>query len=293
MLDKFKGTGVALVTPFHKDGNIDFKSLGKIIKYQIKNEIDYLVVLGTTGESATLNKDEKRAVINYIIDEVEGRLPIVLGVGGNNTQEVINYIKSTDFKDIDAILSVSPSYNKPQQKGIYAHYKSIAAVANVPIIIYNVPSRTGSNITAETTVKIAQDLKNIIGIKEASGNISQIMQIIKNKPKDFMVISGDDAITLPLIALGASGVISVVANAYPKEFSNLVKLCLKGEFAKALDIQYKLIDIIDAMFVDGSPAGVKAFLEIKKLCVNHCRLPLVSVSKSTYNHITELAAKIK
>ncbi len=291
MYNKLKGTGVAIVTPFHKYGTIDFSSLGNILEHIINNGINYIVVLGTTGEAATLSKDEKNAVTNYVIDTVNKRVPIVVGIGGNNTQEVVNSIKSSNFEGIDAILSVAPYYNKPQQKGIYMHYKTIASVSPVPIILYNVPGRTSVNIAAVTTLKLANDIENIIGIKEASGNLSQCMEIIKNKPEDFLVISGDDLLTLPLLALGADGVISVVANAFPKEFSEMVQLGLNGDFKKALQIHYELTDIIKDLFSDGNPSGIKAALNILGLSKNHLRLPLVKVNKSVYNHLYKLINK--
>jgi 4-hydroxy-tetrahydrodipicolinate synthase len=288
MLNKLKGVGTAIVTPFHKDGTIDFKSLQKLVEFQIKGNVNFLVVLGTTGESVTLSKDEKSAIINFVVEAVNGRCPVVMGLGGNNTQDIVNTLKTTPFDGIDAILSVSPYYNKPTQKGIFLHYKTIAGVSPVPVIIYNVPGRTGSNINAETTLKIADELENVIGIKEASGNFAQCMKVLKNRPSGFLLLSGDDALTLPLIALGADGVISVVSNAFPTEFSEMVQYCLKGNFKKALEIHYSLIDIIDALFAEGSPGGIKAVLEIKKICNNYFRLPVVGVSKTHYNQIASL-----
>lgn len=288
MHNKIKGVGTAIVTPFHKDGTIDFKSLQKLVEYQIKGKVDYLVALGTTGESVTLNKDEKNAVISSVIETVDGRIPVVIGIGGNNTQEVVNTIKSTDFDGVSAILSVTPYYNKPQQRGIYLHYKTIASVCPVPVIIYNVPGRTGTNITADTTLKIANEIENVIAIKEASGNLQQIMQIIMNRPKNFLVLSGDDALTLPLMILGADGVISVVANAFPSDFSEMVHQCIKGNYKKAQEIHYKLLNIIEALFAEGSPGGIKAVLEMKKICNNYFRLPVVGVSKNHYNYIEGL-----
>jgi 4-hydroxy-tetrahydrodipicolinate synthase len=287
---KFKGTGVAIVTPFRKDDSIDFKALTKLANYQIENKVDYIVVLGTTGESVTLTNDEKHAVINTVIDTVDKRVPIVVGIGGNNTQEIINKIKSFDFAGIDAILSVSPYYNKPSQAGIFEHYKAIASSSPLPVIIYNVPSRTGSNITAETTLKLANEFKNIIATKEASGNFQQVMDILKNKPKDFQVISGDDALAYSLVCLGAIGVISVVANGFPKQMSEMIDLALDKKIDKARELHYSLIDIINLLFVDGSPSGIKAVLEIKKLSTSHVRLPLYKVSQNTY---TKLAEQIK
>jgi 4-hydroxy-tetrahydrodipicolinate synthase len=288
MKNKFQGTGVALVTPFHKYGAVDFGSIERIVEHTITNHADYLVVLGTTGEAPTLSKDEQHAVIEFVIETVNGRLPIVLGMGGNNTQEVVNCIKSASFEGIDAILSVCPYYNKPKQKGIYYHYKTIASASPVPVILYNVPARTGVNINAETTLQLANGFKNIIAVKEASGNFTQVMDIIKNKPKDFLVISGDDALTLPLMSLGADGVISVVANAFPAEFSDLVNLCLKGKFSDARQVHFQLIDIINALFEDGSPGGIKAALQILGLCENNLRLPVVKVNKSIYIQLTNL-----
>lgn len=293
MFKKLRGTGVALITPFHKYGTVDFNSLSRIIDFTLRGKVDYLVVMGTTGESATLSKDEKNAVKELVVETVDKRVPIVLGVGGNNTQEIINNVSNNSFDGIDAILSVTPFYNKPQQKGLYFHYKNIANATHLPIILYNVPSRTGVNMTAETTLKLAEDFSNIIGVKEASGDMGQIMQIIKNKPKDFLVLSGDDALTLPMISAGADGVISVVANAYPQEFAEMVRLALKGDFAKARVIHYKLLDIIDALFADGSPAGVKAALEIMGIAPNNLRMPLVKVNKSVLNTLQTLITEFE
>ncbi len=288
MHKKFTGTGVAIVTPFHKYGTIDFNSLGKVIEHVISGGINYIVALGTTGESVTLTHDEKIAVIDYVIEIVDKRVPVVIGMGGNNTQEVVNFIKSVSFEGIDAILSVSPFYNKPQQRGIYRHYENIANACPVPVILYNVPGRTSSNISAETVLKLTENVKNIIGIKEASGDLVQCMELIKNKPDNFLVISGDDLLTLPIIALGGDGVISVVANAYPKEFSDMVTAAIKGNFKIARDKHYKLTEIIDSLFSDGNPAGIKAALEILGLCSNNLRLPLVKVNKSVYIHLKAL-----
>ena len=290
---EFSGTGVAIITPFRNDGSIDFKSLGKLLEHIISNGIDYVVALGTTGESVTLSKDEKQAVISCVIEVVDKRVPIVVGMGGNNTQEIINSIKSADFDNIDAVLSVSPYYNKPSQKGLYQHFKSIASASKVPVIIYNVPGRTGSNISADTTVKLARDVKNIIAIKEASGNIGQIMNIIKNKPEGFRVISGDDALTLPMISIGGAGAISVVANAFPGEFSSMVNYALTGEMKKANELHYKLLDLISALFEEGSPSGIKAALDILKICPNNLRLPLVPVSDNLYKKVGDIIKKLK
>lgn len=285
MINKLKGTGVAIITPFHKHGTVDFTSLGKIIEHIISNGVNYIVALGTTGETATLTEKEKNAVTDFIIETTDKRVPIVLGIGGNNTQKITEQIKETNFEGVDAILSVAPYYNKPQQKGLFYHFKSIADVSPLPLIIYNVPGRTGVNISAETTIKLANEVDGIIGVKEASGNLMQIMQIIKDKPKNFLVISGDDALTMPMICAGADGVISVVANAFPKEFSNMVQFALKGNVEKAKEIHYKLLNFSNAIFEDGSPAGIKASLEILELCQNNLRLPLVKVNKQTNTNI--------
>lgn len=287
MSDFIKGTGVAVVTPFHDSGNIDFGSFEKIIEHLITGSVNYIVALGTTGESVTLSRDEKTAVLDFVVETVNGRIPVVAGIGGNNTQEVINTIRSTSFEGVSAILSVCPYYNKPQQKGLYNHFKAIAGTSPVPVILYNVPGRTNVNLSAETTLKLAMDFTNIIGIKEASGNFLQIMEILQDKPNGFVVISGDDALTLPMIALGAEGVISVVANAFPKEFAEMVNLCLKGKFNKARVFHYHLLKFTNALFADGSPSGIKAALEIKGLCKSTVRLPLVKVNKNIHAAIAE------
>lgn len=287
--EKFTGTGVAIVTPFNSDKSVDYKSLGKLVNYIIKGGIEYIVVLGTTGESVTLSKDEKKLVVDYVIEKVNKRVPIVLGLGGNDTNEIIKSLKvKADFNNIDAILSVSPYYNKPNQLGIYEHYKSIAKESPVPIILYNVPGRTASNITAATTVKLAKDFKNIIAIKEASGNLEQCMKIIKHKPKAFLVISGDDMLTLPMIACGAEGVISVIANAFPKDFSEMTRQILAGNVNVAQKLHYKFIDIIEQLFADGNPAGIKAVLELQNICTANVRLPLVKINKDTQKELEKL-----
>ncbi len=289
-VNKLKGTGVALVTPFHKDGSIDFKAFRKLIDRAIDGGVEYLVPLGTTGESVTLTKDEKRAVLDIVIEVNEDRVPVVLGLGGNNTQEILHNMEDIDFSGIDAILSVSPYYNRPSQRGIYQHYKLIANSAPVPVILYNVPARTGSNMDADTTLELAHDIKNIIGIKEASGNVEKAMKIIKGKPKDFLVISGDDALALPLIACGGDGVISVYANAVPKDFSEMVRSALEGNFEKARKLHYKHIDMIHSIFVDGNPAGVKGLLSVMNICSEFLRLPLVHVTKPTLNKFEAMLA---
>jgi 4-hydroxy-tetrahydrodipicolinate synthase len=285
MDNPYKGTGVAVVTPFHNYGTIDFGSLETIINHIISGGVDFVLALGTTSESATMSKNERKAVVDFFVETVAGRVPIMLGIGGNNTQEVVNCIKSTSFDGIGSILSVAPYYNKPGQKGIYYHFKTIANASPVPVYLYNVPSRTNSNISAETTLRLAQEVKNIVGIKEASGDLTQIMEIIKYKPRNFTVLSGDDALTLPMLSLGAEGVISVVANAFPKDFSKMVKFGLEEKFDKGKKLHYKLIDIINLLFEDGNPAGIKAALEIMALCKNNLRLPLVKVNKRVYNNL--------
>jgi 4-hydroxy-tetrahydrodipicolinate synthase len=276
----FTGTGVALVTPFHKYGTVDFNSLKKIIEHLLAGKVDYLVVLGTTGETATMSKDERNAVCQFVIEVVEGRVPVVIGIGGNNTQVILETISHFDFAGIDGILSVTPYYNKPQQKGLYYHYKSIASVSPLPLVLYNVPGRTGVNMSAETTLRLAHEFPNIVGVKEASGNLIQVMKIIKGRPNGFSVISGDDALTLPMIAVGADGVISVVANAFPKEFSNMVRFARAGKLTDANQLHYRLFDFIETLFEDGSPSGIKAALEILGLAPNNLRLPLVKVNKA-------------
>lgn len=284
--------GVALITPFNEDGTIDFPALARLIEYQIQNGIDYLVVLGTTAETPTLTEDEKTRVRAFVIEKVKGRVPIVLGLGGNNTQAIVDSLKTQDFDGIDAILSVVPYYNKPSQEGIYQHYKAIASATKLPVILYNVPGRTGVNMTAETTLRLARDFDNIVAIKEASGNITQMDDIIKNKPTDFMVISGDDGITFPLITLGAVGVISVIGNAFPREFSRMVRLALNGDYASALTIHHRFTELFSLLFVDGNPAGVKCLLHAMGYIQNQLRLPLVPTRITTYEKIRDVLQKL-
>lgn len=283
---QFIGTGIALVTPFLKNGNIDFKSLEKIVNHVIKGKCDYLVALGSTGESAVLSREERKQVLDCVVKTTNKRLPVVLGLGGNNTLEILRAYDDYNFNGVDAILSVSPYYNKPSQEGIIKHYKTISK-APVPLILYNVPSRTGSNMKASTTLEIAHTVSNIIGMKEASGDFEQTMFIIRDKPKDFLVISGDDAITLPLIAVGAEGVISVIGNAYPKEWSTMVNLALKGDFEKAKKIHYKLLPFLSLIFAEGNPAGVKSALQCMGICEDGLRLPLTQVSKQLAVRISQ------
>lgn len=280
-----KGMGVALITPFRDDESIDFEALGNLVDYQLQNGTDYLVVLGTTAETPTLSSEEKKQVADFIINKVNGKLPIVLGVGGNSTHAITEELKTKDFTGVDAILSVVPYYNKPSQEGIFQHYKAISEATDLPILLYNVPGRTGVNMTAGTTLRIAGEFKNIIGVKEASGNIVQMDDIIKNKPKDFMVISGDDAVTYPLISLGAVGVISVIGNAFPKEFSRMVRLALNGDWHNALHIHHSFTELFELLFVDGNPAGVKCILNAMGYCENKLRLPLVPTRITTFEKI--------
>jgi 4-hydroxy-tetrahydrodipicolinate synthase len=289
---KFTGTGVAIVTPFNQDGCIDWSSFEKVINHIINGKCEYIVVLGTTGESATVHGKEKQEVFSFVNKINAGRVPVVAGIGGNDTNEVIEGFKTFDLTGYDAILSVAPYYSKPNQEGLFQHYKALDRATPLPIIMYNVPSRTGMNVTGETQVRIARECKNIFATKEASGDFAQINYIIKNKPADFMVISGDDPITLPMIAAGAEGLISVVANAYPKDYSEMVRLCLAGKFAEAQKLHFKYTDIIASMFTEGSPSGVKAYLSEMGLCQNTFRLPVCKVSDKHLAKIKELMKEI-
>lgn len=286
------GTGVALATPFKADGSVDFDSLRKLIHHVTKNGVDYLVALGTTGETPVLSDSEKKAIVDFIIEVNEGKLPVILGIGGNSTASVLEAIKNTDFKGVSSILSVSPYYNKPNQEGLYQHYKLIAENSPLPIILYNVPGRTGSNVSADTCLRLAHDFKGkIVAMKEASGNLAQVMAILKERPKDFRVISGDDALTFSILNLGGDGVISVVANAFPLEFSGMVNYCLGNDPEQARKLHYKLLPAIDLIFADGSPAGVKAFLHQMGVMENVLRLPLTPVNEALYKKITDYIAK--
>lgn len=290
MDNRFRGLGVALVTPFRANGAIDHAALAKVIEHQITGGIDYLVVMGTTGESATISTEEKKQLLAQVIEVVHNRIPIVFGIGGNNTAEVVEQLQAFDMDGVDAILSVSPYYNKPTQEGIYQHYKALAQVSLRPIILYNVPGRTMSNIAAETTLRLARDFKNIIAIKEASGNLDQVALILKHRPEDFLVISGDDALTLPILALGGDGVISVVGNGLPEEFARLVHAALKGDFQTAQKEHLNLIELITLLFVEGNPGGIKEVLKALGLCDVHMRLPLVPVSEGTAKKIYQALA---
>ena len=287
------GMGVALITPFKEDESIDFDALALLLEYQIQNGTDYLVVLGTTGETPSLTEEEKRQIQRFVVERTRGRIPLVLGIGSNNTRNVVDHLYSDDLSGYDAILSVVPYYNKPSQEGIYQHYATIAQASPLPIILYNVPGRTGVNMTAETTLRLARDFNNIIAIKEASGNISQMDDIIKNKPHDFMVISGDDGVTFPLITLGAVGVISVIGNAFPKEFSRMVRLALNGNYNQALTIHHRFTELFSLLFVDGNPAGVKCLLNLMGMIENKLRLPLVPTRITTYEKIQDVLEKLR
>ncbi len=289
-ITKFRGTGVALITPFKVDSNIDYNALERIVEYCIKGRLNYIVVFGTTGEPATLNKNEKHEVLKTVIRITDKRIPIVVGIGGNNTREILEDINEFGTNNLDGILSVVPYYNKPNQNGIYEHFKAIANVSKLPVIMYNVPHRTGVNMNSETTVKLAHEFSNIVAVKEASGNMVQISEIIRDKPEKFSVISGDDVFTLPMIAVGAEGVISVIANAFPLNYSTMVEEALGGNYTLAKQIHLSMLKIINAIFSEGSPAGVKAILHQKGLIENVVRLPLTTISENLYNKISELAA---
>jgi 4-hydroxy-tetrahydrodipicolinate synthase len=276
-----RGTGVALVTPFKKDLSIDFDALANIVEHCISGGLEYLVALGTTGESVTLSKVEKAQVYTFIKEQAAGRIPLVAGIGGNHTSELIDTLKAFDFSGYNAILSVSPFYNKPTQEGIFQHYMAIQEYTEVPIILYNVPGRTGSNMTAETTLKLANASEKFAAIKEASGNPEQFMDIMNEKPAEFDVISGDDNLTLPFLAMGMSGVISVIAQAYPKQFSSMVRLGLDGKFEEARQIHYQLYAIMKGIFMEGNPGGIKYVLSKMGLCENYVRLPLAPISRAS------------
>ena len=284
--------GVALITPFKEDESVDYEALARLVDYQLQNGTDYLVVLGTTAETPTLTEEEKEQIIHLVVTKVNGRIPIVLGMGGNCTRAIVDQLKSKSFDGIDAILSVVPYYNKPSQEGIYQHYKAIAEATTLPIVLYNVPGRTGVNMTAETTLRIARDFKNVIAVKEASGNITQMDDIIKNKPKNFNVISGDDGITFPLITLGAIGVISVIGNAFPREFSRMVRLALAGDYDSARTIHHRFTELFSLLFVDGNPAGAKSMLNAMGFIENKLRLPLVPTRITTFEKIREVLRQL-
>jgi 4-hydroxy-tetrahydrodipicolinate synthase len=291
-LPRFSGTGIALVTPFKKDDSVDFRALADVVEHVVKNGVEYLVALGTTGETPVLSEEEQKEVVRHIIGVNQGRVPVVVGMGGNNTAALTRKIDSWDLSGVDAILTASPYYNKPSQRGIHAHYMAVAEASPLPVIIYNVPSRTGSNISADTTLTLASESEKFIGIKEASGDMNQVMAIAEKKPERFLLISGDDALALPMISLGGSGVISVVGNAFPRQFSEMVRLALANRWEEARRIHFSLLEIIRQLFTEGSPPGIKAALNILNICENHVRLPLVPVSRSTYAKLDELIKSI-
>lgn len=280
-MNEIQGAGVALVTPFNADGTIDFETLEQLVEFQINEGMNYLVSLGTTGETATLNSEERKQIWEFTAQKVAGRVPLVAGIGGNNTLEIIKEVENFEIAGYCAILSVSPYYNKPTQEGIYQHYKAIAEASKLPIILYNVPGRTGSMMASSTVVRLAKDFKNIVAVKEASGNFAQFSEILRDKPEDFLLISGDDPITLPMMAMGAVGVISVIGNAYPRQVSALVKYCKEGNYSAARTLHQNLLRITDLCFVEGNPAGVKYILKKKSMGTDRVRLPLVSVGEQT------------
>jgi 4-hydroxy-tetrahydrodipicolinate synthase len=288
---QLRGTGVALVTPFTKNGGIDFSALGKVIDHVIQGGVDYLVTLGTTGETPTLSKEEKIAIIEFTFSHTVSRVPIVVGVGGNNTAEVISDLKKLPLTEALAVLSVSPFYNKPSQEGIYQHYKAIAEASPKPVILYNVPGRTGRSMSAATSIRLAKDCPNVVGLKEASGDMAQCMEILRDVPSNFVVMSGDDLLALPQIACGMQGVISVAANAYPLAYSNMVRACLSGDFVKAKEINDPLIEVYDIMFAENNPSGVKAFMHQMGLLENEVRLPLVPLSEPVYSRVKNYLSK--
>jgi len=285
-MQKFVGTGVALITPFKEDLSVDFEALVQLVNFNIDNGINYLVINGTTAESATISKEEKLRIIALIIKTNAGRVPLVLGIGGNNTLEVKKEIQATDLSNIDGILSVAPYYSKPTQEGFYQHFKALAEVSDVPIILYNVPGRTAKNMSAGTTIRLANDFENIVGIKEAGNNMQQYLELLKNKPKDFLVISGDDDLALGITLAGGAGVISVIGQAYPKQFSTLINCGLEGKNKEGYSIHFKMMDIIDAIFEENNPAGIKTVLQELGFSSNQVRLPLVKASKELHQKIT-------
>ena len=289
----FKGLGIALITPFCEDGSVDYKSLVRLMEYQLDNGADFFCILATTGETPCLTKDEKQKIKDLVVSTVNGRVPILMGCGGNNTAAVVEELKTGDFRGIDGVLSVCPYYNKPSQEGLYQHFKAIAAATSLPVVLYNVPGRTGVNLKAETTVRLARDCENVVAIKEASGSLEQVDEIIKNKPKDFAVISGDDALTFPMISCGAEGVISVIGNALPKEFSRMIRLEFKGEYEGARKIHHRFTELFSLLFVDGNPAGVKAMLHEMGFIENVLRLPLVPTRISTLQKMSEILKELK
>ena len=289
----FRGLGIALVTPFCADGSVDYSSLKRLVEYQIQNGADFMCILATTGETPCLTAEEKQRIKNLVVDIVNGRIPILMGCGGNNTAAIVEELKSADWSGIDGVLSVCPYYNKPSQEGLYQHFKAIALASPLPVVLYNVPGRTGINMKAETTVRLANDCENIVAIKEASGSLEQVDEIIKNKPARFDVISGDDALTFPMIASGAAGVISVIGNALPKEFSRMIRLEFKGEYEPARKIHHRFTELYSLLFVDGNPAGVKALLHEMGFIQNELRLPLVPTRITTMQKMAAILKELR
>ena len=289
----FKGLGIALITPFKEDGSVDYDALIRLVDYQLNNGADFFCILATTGETPTLTREEKQKIKDLVVDYVQARVPILMGCGGNNTAAVIEELQTADFKGIDGILSVCPYYNKPSQEGLYQHFKAIAAATQLPVVLYNVPGRTGVNLQAATTVRLARDCQNIVAIKEASGNLEQVDEIIKNKPSDFDVISGDDSLTFPMVSCGAVGVISVIGNALPKEFSRMIRLQMRGEYDPARTIHHRFTDLFSLLFVDGNPAGVKAMLSEMGFIENKLRLPLVPMRINNMQRMAEILRELK
>ena len=289
----FKGLGIALITPFKEDGSVDYDALIRLVDYQLNNGADFFCILATTGETPTLTREEKQKIKDLVVDYVQARVPILMGCGGNNTAAVIEELQTADFMGIDGILSVCPYYNKPSQEGLYQHFKAIAAATQLPVVLYNVPGRTGVNLQAATTVRLARDCQNIVAIKEASGNLEQVDEIIKNKPADFDVISGDDSLTFPMVSCGAVGVISVIGNALPKEFSRMIRLQMRGEYDPARTIHHRFTDLFSLLFVDGNPAGVKAMLSEMGFIENKLRLPLVPMRINNMQRMAEILKELK
>lgn len=285
-MQKFVGTGVALVTPFKEDESIDFDALSKLVEFNISNGINYLVINGTTGESATITKDEKQQLVKAIAKTNAGRVPLVLGIGGNNTAEVVHELQTADLSNIDAILSVAPYYSKPTQEGLYQHFKAVATASPKPVILYNVPGRTSKNMEPATTLRLANDFDNVIAVKEAGNVVQQYLELIKDKPEDFLIISGDDDLALNVVLAGASGVISVIGQAFPKEFSSLIQLGLEGKNKEAYELHFKLMDVIGLIFSENNPAGIKSVLKARGITSDEVRLPLVKASESLQNKIS-------
>jgi 4-hydroxy-tetrahydrodipicolinate synthase len=292
LTDKLTGTGVAIITPFKKNKEVDYDALGNLIDYIIKSGVEYVVTLGTTGETPTLSKKEQQEIVKFTVKKIDDRVPTVIGIGGNSTSHVIESFADFSFDKITAVLSSSPNYNKPSQEGIYQHYAAIAKASPKPVILYNVPGRTGSNIAAETTIRLAKDFENIVGIKEASGNMVQCMHILKNVSDDFLFVSGDDHVSLPLMACGSVGVISVAANCFAKDFSDMVRFALKNDFKNAQKLHYKLLEGYDLLFAENNPAGVKAILHEMNMIENELRLPLVALSPAIHQKVKDFVAKI-